>query len=253
MAEENIISDDPMILAGEYALRVLEGEDLVDAQRRVLADPEFADAVEWWQSWLAAMAEDAAPITPSPRMWSAIETRLEGRDDAGGAPVALRQARPSSAPSGWSMALAGTGVAAMVAAAFIAMPGTTDTPVPTDPATPSAVQPADQLIAQIASEDGAITLAGRIDPATGRLALSTGGFDPGADLSPELWVIPEGGAPVSLGLIPADGPYSRDLTAAERSLLVAGATLAVTMEDRRSAPHAAPTSDVVVAGALDRV
>lgn len=242
-----------MILAGEYALRVLEGEDLVDAQRRVLADPEFADAVEWWQSLLAAMAEDAAPIAPSPRMWPAIEARQEGRNDLGGTPVALRQARPSNAPSGWSMALAGTGVAAMVAAAFIAMPGTIVTPVPIDPATPSAVQPADQLIAQIASEDGAITLAGRIDPATGRLALSTGGFASDADIAPELWVIPAGGTPVSLGLIPADGIFARYLTPAERGLLVPGATLAVTMEDRGGAPHGAPTSDVVVAGALAQV
>ncbi len=240
-----------MILAGEYALRVLEGAELAEAQRRILAEPEFAGMVEWWQMWLGRMAEDAMPISPSPRLWQAIEARLEAREVA--ALAALPPPRTSRAPSGWSMALAGTGVAAMIAAAFIAMPGTTDAPAPSEPPAPVIVQAGDQLIAQLSSADGALKLAGRIDPSTGRLALNTAGFQPGADQAPELWVVPEGGTPISLGLIPADGYHTRELSARERGLLAPGATLAVTMEDRAGAPHEAPTTAILVSGALDRV
>lgn len=251
MAEEDFISDDPMILAGEYALRVLEGDELVVAQRRVLSDPEFAEAVTWWENWLACMAEDVAPIAPPADVWRAIEARLRSRADAstGPAPTPLPTG-PQGRPSGWSMALAGAGVAAMIAAAFIAIPGPQTSPVPTEPA---ASQPAEQLIAQLASADGTTTLAGRIDPASGRLALTTEGFPQTSRQAPELWVVPAGGAPVSLGLIPAEGRFDRDLSEAERALLVPGATLAVTMEERASAPHDAPSSDILIAGALDLI
>lgn len=251
MADEQFTSDDPMILAGEYALRVLEGEELVAAQRLMLADPEFAEAVRWWESWLASMAEEAPPIAPSPRLWRAIEVRLDGRDDheADSAPVPIDRVSRRAGPSGWSIIMAGTGVAAMIVAAFIAMPGTTQLPADG----PSATQTADQLIAQLGGEEEGARLAGRVDPATGQFAIATAGFDDEDGQAPELWVIPEGGAPVSLGLIPAAGRHSRILTASERAMMVPGATLAVTMENRATAPHDAPTSDAVVAGALDLI
>lgn len=251
MAEEDFISDDPMILAGEYALRVLEGEELVAAQRRVLSDPEFAEAVTWWEYRLAYMAEDASPMAPSAAVWPAIAARLGGQPGSAPAasPIRLPSQQPA-APSGWSIALAGTGIAAMIAAAFIAMPGTGPVPAPGEPA---IAQPAEQLIAQLASEDGATRLAGRVDPATGQLALTTQGFPERPRQAPELWVVPAGGAPVSLGLIPAEGRFDRELTDAERALLVPGATLAVTMEERASAPHDAPSSEILIAGALDLI
>lgn len=249
MPEESAIPDDPMILAGEYALRVLEGAELAEAQRRTLADPEFAEMVEWWQAWLAAMAEEAPPIEPSPRLWQAIEARLAAREVHGRAPASLSEARERRGPAGWSIGLAAAGVAAMVAALFIGLPGR-ETPIADEPA---VAVPSDQLIVQLASEDGTQRLAGRIDPAEARLALNISGFDAAEGQSPELWVIPEGGAPVSLGLIPENGTFSRELNARERELIVRGATLAVTFEDRTGAPHEAPTPPILVAGTLDSV
>ncbi len=68
-----------------------------------------------------------------------------------------------------------------------------------------------------------------------------------------VWVVPAGGVPQSLGLIPADGNFGRELTEAEAALLVEGALLAVTYEDSASAPHEAPTTTILLAGPLDEV
>ena len=77
--ETDIPSDDPFITAGEYALGVLEGEDLVAARRALLADRSFIDAVAWWDMRFAAMAEAGGALRPSDGVWRAIEARLTGR------------------------------------------------------------------------------------------------------------------------------------------------------------------------------
>ena len=66
-------------------------------------------------------------------------------------------------------------------------------------------------------------------------------------------MVPAGGAPQSLGLIPATGNFERELTQAERAALVDGASLAVTYENATGAPHEAPTTDILVIGGLTSV
>ena len=71
--------------------------------------------------------------------------------------------------------------------------------------------------------------------------------------TPELWVIPAGGAPISLGAIPQQGNFARDLSVEESSLLAAGATLAVTFEDDTGERHETPTMPILLAGPLAEV
>lgn len=254
--DDNILPDPsgPDILAGEYALGVLEGAELAEAQRLMLADRDFAARVEWWRVRLGAMAEDAGEFAPSPEVWAAIERRLHDQTGSeGGAPaqpVPLKS-RTQAGLSGWNLGAAFAGVAAVAAAltfVFIQPP-----PASTPGPAPTTAAPGERLIAQGQSEDGALTLAGLVDPADGTLQLNLAGFAPGEGQAPELWVVPEGGAPQSLGLIPAEGTFARDLTADEAEALLAGAALAVTYEDSASAPHDAPTSEILLIGGLSRV
>ncbi|GGD64280.1 hypothetical protein GRI62_12090 [Erythrobacter arachoides] len=254
---------DPAMLAGEYALGVLDGDDLIAAQRLVLADRAFAEDVRWWRYRLACMAEAAGEFEPSPGVWSAIERRLDGGREGDGR-EGDRPAEPHPfvhAPArgvpGWGLGLGMAGAAAAAAALTLLFVQPAGQP-PARPPAPSPVETAapasgDRLVAQAASEDGAMTLAGFVDPGTGQLALAVGGFAPGAGQAAELWVVPADGAPQSLGVIPAQGSFARALTAAERAALVDGASLAVTYENADDAPHAAPTSDVLVVGRLTRV
>ena len=242
--------DERFVRAGELALCILEGEELASARRDQLADPDFAAAVTWWDNRLGTMAEQAAAMSPGAGVWRAIEQRLDARR-SGNTPVSMSETS-SSRPAGWSVALAvgGAGLAAAALALFLATPR----PAAVGPAVePTQSQRGPQLVAQLSDESGSLGIASVIDPSAERLALKIRGFEPGPEQSPELWVVPEGGAPVSLGLIPASGEFERDLSAEERELLVEGATLAVTIEQRAGAPHDEPSTPILVAGPLDQV
>jgi len=51
--------DDPMI-AAEWALGLLEGEELLAARGKYATDPDFAWRKEWWDDWLAPMTDAMA-------------------------------------------------------------------------------------------------------------------------------------------------------------------------------------------------
>lgn len=249
MAEpENIPPFDPFILAGEYALGVLEGEELAVARRAFLADSDFVEAVEWWEMKLGVMAEAAGDFVPSPGVLQGILTRIEAEENSDSdklTPLVPKQISRTSLAAlvgGAAMALAGL-------VFFIATPRTTN--VPAEP--PVAVASGEQLIAQLADEESGRKLAGRIDVDNTRLALNISGLEAAAGETPELWVIPAGGAPVSLGAIPEAGTFERNISVDEARLLVAGSTLAVTFEEDTGQRHQTPTMPILLAGTLDQV
>jgi anti-sigma-K factor RskA len=59
--------------------------------------------------------------------------------------------------------------------------------------------------------------------------------------SHELWALPEGGVPVSLGLLPHTGDHHRVLTAAQRAALAGSKQIAVSLEQEGGSPTGAPT------------
>ncbi|WP_231423803.1 anti-sigma factor [Pseudomonas sp. Leaf59] len=66
----------------------------------------------------------------------------------------------------------------------------------------------------------------------------------------ELWVIPAGGKPISLGLVPTAGKGRIQLSEAQQALLKAPATLAVTLEPEGGSPSGQPTGPVLYKGQL---
>jgi anti-sigma-K factor RskA len=66
----------------------------------------------------------------------------------------------------------------------------------------------------------------------------------------ELWALPRGGAPVSLGLLPAGGTYERTLNSAQRAALLAADKVAVSVEPAGGSPTGSPTGPVVIVASL---
>jgi anti-sigma-K factor RskA len=66
----------------------------------------------------------------------------------------------------------------------------------------------------------------------------------------ELWAIPAGGKPISLGVVPSAGKGRIQLSEAQRALLTAPLTLAVTLEPRGGSPSGQPTGPVLYKGEL---
>ena len=251
MADDEVIqSDDPFLTAGELALGVLEGSDLAAARRLQLSDVTFAGAVEWWEARLGAMSEGAQSALPSDAVWQGIVARIDAIDAQRDMPAAAMAPDRGRGPAGWSIAAALVGVSAAAAALvlFLSTPATS----PVAPPEIAAVA-GDQLVAQLADAEASRSLASRIDPESGQLRLAIAGLEAEPGKTPELWVIPAGGAPISLGAIPQQGNFARDLSVEESSLLAAGATLAVTFEDDTGERHETPTMPILLAGPLAEV
>lgn len=254
--EDTRLEDDPFLLAGAYVLGVLEGEERLAAQRAQLSSEDFRAAADWWEGRLATMSEAAPGFAPSPETLAAIERRIDlieatyGGGNAGGEVSDLAPLQPAR-PAGWSIAaaLAGAGMAAAAIALYVSTP---DPALP--PSEPIVAQaPAPQLVAQLQDESGERRLVSRFDQQSRQLALSIEGLVADEGMVPELWVIPEGGDPVSLGFIPETGEFSRVLDRSEAELLRSGATVAVTFEEDTGVRHAAPSPPILLAGALDQV
>jgi anti-sigma-K factor RskA len=64
----------------------------------------------------------------------------------------------------------------------------------------------------------------------------------------ELWIIPPGQAPYSLGFVSNEKSHTVEVPAAIRRALAVGATLAITLEPHEGMPHAAPSGKVIAKG-----
>ena len=74
--------DDDM-LAAEFALALLEGDELREARRRLAEDPAFAAAVSAWTARLATLADEVDEVAPSPASKQALLTRVfDGAQEA---------------------------------------------------------------------------------------------------------------------------------------------------------------------------
>lgn len=239
MVDPMDLPDERELLAAELALGVLEGDALAAANRRLLSDAAFAEEVEAWRERLAGMALDVPDETPPDELWSRIERAIDGV-----APAPVVDLVPRRQLRRWQFGTAAAGAVAAALAVMLVIPRSEPiAPAPTQ----VAAQPA--IVAQLRGEGEGPFVAARYDPATAQLRLVAQdmGDDPRV---PELWIIPEDGIPRSLGVIRPAGDTQLVVAAGHRSMIHDGATLAITMEPRATAPHPAPTGPRVAAGKI---
>ena len=219
-------------LAAELALGLLEGQARADALRLSLSDPAFAALVAAWEAKLAPLHGEWTDAQPGAAVWSAIERQLADApaDKITAIETRLRRWRAGALLSG--------AVAAALAFLLITRP----VPAPA-PATPQLA------VARIESDATGPLVLARYHQDSGLMQLRIHGFEPGA-LVPELWVIPEGGAPVSLGQIGHAGEAEMTMPPPHRLLMTEGATLAITMEPVSKTPHPAPSGAAVASGKI---
>ena len=216
------MTDDDDLLAAELALGL--ADDPAAAARRV-QDPAFAERVAWWEERFAGLA---APLgeEPSPQLWNRIATRLPQNDNSGGL---LR----------WK-AISG-GLAAVSAIALFMLVQRPQIELPPQPGAPA--------VASLSGEKGS-ALAISYDNSTRRMTIAPVQLDPGKG-DAELWVIPVGSSrAVSLGVIDARKPSSHQLNPAQARLVAAGATFAISLEQRGGSPTGQHLGPIVASGKL---
>ncbi|WP_315760796.1 anti-sigma factor [Sphingomonas sp. Y38-1Y] len=222
-------------LAADLTLGLLTGDERARALRLSLSNPAFAQAVDAWRGRLDPMYAEFDE-RPAPNVWPKIEARL-GSGVASGS-ERLRRWR-------WT-AIGSSAVAAGFATAFFMAKPEPITIVREVSRAPSTI-----TVAQLAGTQGAL-LAANYTPGFGDLRIRAVSL-PTSDLVPELWIISAGGVPRSLGLLDGAGTTTVKVPASLRSLLVDGATLAVSLEVRDGAPHQSPSSTPIATGKITQI
>lgn len=230
---------DDDLLAAEYVLGVHDELARRRAQQRIADDAAFAQRVSDWERRFAPwLLRGAADIAPSPHVWDALRERL------GWTAVA-----PTGSRGIWnSVAFWRTAAAVAIVAGLLAV--TSDLlRQPIRP--PIAEEQAARPVTVLARNDGTPGWIARIDAARGEVLMMP--VPTAADASGrvnELWIIPAGGKPLSLGFVSHEKAHTIAIPEAVRASLVVGATLAVTLEDQAGIPHAAPSGQPIALGSI---
>jgi anti-sigma-K factor RskA len=234
---------DREMLAAEWALGLLEGDELAAARDLLRTDPAFAAEVAAWNRKLVPLLQDVEPVAPPADSWSRIAGRLPRVSSANDNDRALE--RRLSFWRAWSVA------ATAAAAAFgllLLVDQRTTPPVASPPQQQAA---GEAMLATMAAEGSAARLVASWEPTSrGLTVAAVAGVAPVAGHSHELWVIPEGGSPRSLGVMPSSGRMHAQLSPAEAAAFRRGVTLALSVEPTGGSPSGQPTGPVIAAGQL---
>jgi anti-sigma-K factor RskA len=242
MTDRRDMTDEPRDIAAEYALGVLSGAEFADAHRRMSADAEFAAAVARWRGRLAPLGAEIEAVEPPPTLWPRISEALAGGSAARGANVVVLRRRLNL----WRGAAAAmTALAASLAGVLILQPR---------PAPVIVQQPAGApMVAMLADPRNEMKVMASWNPGTRQLVLAVAGDMPADSRhAHELWVIPAGGKPRSLGTMGGGKQMHMRLADAIAALMESGATVAISVEPPGGSPTGLPTGPVIASGALTK-
>jgi anti-sigma-K factor RskA len=231
------------IRAGEYVLGVLDAGARRQAQARIAAEPAFAQLVQAWDERLAPWLLRVEPVVAPAHVWPRIRTQL-------GWP-AVEAARPGlwNNVAFWRAATALAAAAGFAAIVIGLQPQKPPAPLP-----PVAEEQAAKPVTVLAHDDGSTGWLASIDLARGKVLMVP--VPTPADASGrvnELWLIPAGKAPLSLGFVSGEKAHTIAVPERLRRDLAVGATLAVTLEPSVGMPHAAPSGPVVAKGGIRQI
>lgn len=248
-----VTRDDPMI-AAEWALGLLEGEELLAARGKYATDPAFAWRKEWWDDWFAPLTDAMPGAEPGEHVWDGIAARVA----AGSPATPAEHAAPATnvvelqaRVRRWQWVAGVSSMAATVALAFLAiMPMR----IEQTPVAPIPVAAAAPLVATVPIGETGLRLDVTYIPESERMVVGAVGLEPDGVHDHELWLVPADGSPLqSLGVVQPGAVRSMALPAAITDKLGEGAALVLTREPIGGKPEGQDAGPVVAKGAFTRV
>ncbi len=248
---------DDKTIAAEYALGLLEGEELLAARGRLATDKDFAWRKEWWDNWFVPLSDDVAGAEPSAEVWDRIEARLTAAESAEvvSAPVAANTASNDNVVAlqdkvrRWQWTAGITSAAAAVALAFLAF-GPAGAP-PED--TPTLIASADPLMATVPIGDTGLRLDVTYMPESERMLVTAIGLTADGVHDHELWLVPAEGDLQSLGVVAPGEVVSVDLPDEIARNILDGSQVLLTREPLGGKPEGEDAGPVVAEGAFNKV
>jgi anti-sigma-K factor RskA len=218
------------LTAAEYVLGVLDAAQRGAAERRIDRDPAFAREVAFWEERLGGLAAAVPEVAPARRLWSRIEDQIGNAGRAGS--VGLWRSL-----SFWrSLAFGASAFAAACLAAliYVGAVGTRGAP----------------LIARLDADGGQAGFVAAVNTGDASLTIVPAALLGQEQKSLELWLIPPGDKPHSLGLIDPDRPVTVKVPKDLLTQVNNAAALAVSLEPLGGSPTGEPTGPVIASGKL---
>lgn len=218
------------LLAGEYVMGVLTAEERRNVEARLLTDQAFAETARRWEADLSAFNDDYRPMNPSTDVLQAVEERLFGAERK---PNLFARVWDSTAL--WR-ALAVVFIAINLGFALsglgLTLPKVTDSGA---------------LVADLRGKDiPSMNLLVRYDDDRGALHVTPVAAE--GEKSLELWLVQEGQAPTSLGVLPQTGDGEIIVPVNMRERISEGMTFAVSLEPYGGSPTGIATGPVLASG-----
>lgn len=210
-------------LAADYAIGLMSTAARRRFEQLLLDDPAMRAELAQWHATLASLTEPLPEQAVPERVWDAIVARIDPQE------LHVPAKRPF-----WNWLRIAAVACSLIVAITLGVLYKRD--IPNYNATLMAANQQPAISVQAYSHYL------NIEP------LTLAPVDTGRSL--ELWAIPAGGKPVSLGLLPAHGKGRIILSESQQKLLGAPVTLAVSLEPEGGSPTGQPTGPVLYQGAL---
>lgn len=225
----------------EYVLGVLDADTRAEVAREVLVSDEAATAVALWQRRLTPLADTIQDVMPGPYVWARIHDALQLDAPARAPAVQPRRGLWNNLPL-WHWL--GIGASAVAVALLVVVSLPRPTPAP-------AVASVAYMASTIQQDNGTTGWTATMDLQHARMVVVPAtpiAFAQGR--APELWLIPAGEKPISVGMIARDKPTTIALDPALLARLGPTAALAVSVEPVGGSPTGQPTGAVIAKGAI---
>jgi anti-sigma-K factor RskA len=226
-------TEDSRLTAAEYVLGVLGAPERRAVEQRIARDQVFAREVAFWEKRLGGLAEGIPAVAPPASAWVRIEAALDQAERRAEGRAGLWQSlRFWRGLSLVTSALAAACLAALIYVGAISPPRA-------------------PLVAQLGVEGGKTGFVAAVNSGGGTLTIV-----PAALLSAqeqkamELWLIPPGDKPHSLGLIDPNRPVTIKVPQDLLARVNKEAVLAVSLEPLGGSPTGQPTGPVMANGKL---
>lgn len=242
-------------LASAYALGTLRGGARRRLETLARDHATVRSAMLIWQARVSALTELQEPVSPSPAVWTRIHNLVRADIEAGQIQRVAASARPAGRVGWWqSLALWRGGAVAGALATVVAVMSAVGLREEMDSRVAAlqselANQPHVQYVAVLNDDSAGPAMLVTFDPANQRLTLQrVGGYQEASDKSLQLWALPPGGAPRSLGVLTRERLLQ---LAAGESDIQGVPALAISLEPEGGVPsERGPTGPVLFTGAL---
>ncbi len=218
------------LLAAEYALGVLDGNERAAAERRLAREHGFAELVTQWQTRLAPWAGGIADVRPPSEVWQRILAQLPSQ--------------PATRPPLWQnlafwrrFALASGALAAACIGALVYLGTVAREPL---------------LVAEL-NGNGRHAMVATVDPRNATILAVPANLVVTGNRVPELWLIVPGKDPRSLGLLDAQKPVALAIPTRLLADATSEAALAISLEPPGGSPTGQPTGPVIAVGNLTKL